>query len=189
MCVCVCCARAHFMDKNHTFSWKSTSNVFTLELSLHKKIHEDTILLITVLFSQNKRKFDNLQWIWRCPWTHWRADWLMTKPFPSLQLVFKSPPTSFTNSSSQKIKVLRSILSKAVVVPTCKVRGGALGHRQQLLGRRPWCFLDLHSLENHGGENSVSETEHNHNRLVPLKKKIRQFQITFSFQKYSGHKL
>lgn len=123
-------------------------------------------------------------------------DWLINdKTIHTLHFnvssLFRSLPTSFPKSSSQKRKVLRSILSEAVVVPTCRVRAGALDHRQQLLGRRPWCFLDLHSLENHGGrgvEFSMWDGTH-HNRLVPLKKKIRQFQTTFSFQKYSGHKL
>ena len=69
------------------------------------------------------------------------------------------PPWSrcllFSSITTSEDKTPRSIISKVVVVPTCRVTNRALDQRQKLLQRWPWCFLDLHPLENRGKKNSI----------------------------------
>ena len=103
-----------------------------------------------------------------------RIDWLTNKH----SMLFTStclPPWSrrllFSSVTTSEDKTPRSKISKVVAVPTCRMRNGALDQRQKLLERWPWCFLDLHPLENHGKKNSILEREHNQNYLVSLKKK------------------
>ena len=109
------------------------------------------------------------------PLSHWGSpntlkDWIINDKHSELFTSTYRPPWShrllLSSITTSEDKTPRSIKSKVVAVSTCRVRNGALGQKQKLLERWPWCFLDLHSLENHGKKNSVFEREHNQNYLV-----------------------
>lgn len=179
MCVC---ARARFMGKHQihillNVHLGSTSSVLTFEPGLQEGINDDTTLFVTVLFLESNKKKKKKK---RSPAIDLALplntlkgliidDNTLHTLHLNLSFSLELLSTSFI-SYHFRSKTSRSIKSKVVAGPTCRVRNGVLDQRQKPRVRRPWCPLDLHCLENHGKKNSIPEREHSYNHLVSVKK-------------------
>lgn len=146
MCMCV-----HFMNKNQTHIFlKSTWDhfkCFHIWTYLQEDINKDTTLFITFYFLRVKEHF--ITWNRSGIVLNTLKGWLINGKTIHLSSPLMSLPFFHQFLISEE-KISRSILSKAVAVPTCRVRNGALDQTQKPLEKWSWCFLDLHSLENHG---------------------------------------